>query len=89
MKPNVVIVVALDLEGGETSLRIVGQQRNARQQGSSFMNHPLQPTESDFEIANAASPVRVYLLPQTCKLHRHALDNGNQQGNVNYKFKGR
>ena len=63
MKPNVVIVVTLSLEGSETDLRIVGQQGNTRQQDSSFMDDPLEPAQSDFEIANTASPVGVYLLP--------------------------
>jgi hypothetical protein len=57
------------------------------QQDSSFMNHPLQPAESDFEIANAASPGWVYLLPQTCELHRHALRGSKQQGNSSDQIK--
>ncbi len=40
------------------------------------MENALQPTETHLEVANAASPMRVYLLAQARQLHCHPLRRG-------------
>ena len=58
-----VIEIAFSLFGCKSGLRVFGQEWNGNKQFSSFVKNALEPTQADFEIANAASPVRVNLLP--------------------------
>jgi hypothetical protein len=75
-KPYSVIVIGESVLRRETGFWVRVEQRDRRKQRAAFVDNALEPTKTNFEIAETPCPMGVNLRAKTIELNGHTVSSG-------------